>query len=730
MKKFIAIFLSITLASPSFAEMMCQEGAGENGFQSCSFEQLSDPSTCAQQTDPLVAHTGVDQYVQVCDDSDLGGINGKSKAELKDTKDEYKRLCKKKAKDYKRALMGNLLKKGKLGQLVQVLFKKKRFKTSSKDVMDKKVSLDSKQFEGKSEQEVENLILEELQKKYQEKKGQGDLKALAKEAAQSPAYKLGFHEIETVPVNVIANLDSKKACQVTVSELPENNPPKMVECAFCVEKNISSSFTNDCSYMVNSKYPESSSHKLMGVKKKTDFCNHEMAGEENDLSEVETMVDRICDIAKKGMKPEFTIETSRNQYKDKTPQLAAKRGEFIQNYIRNELMNGVKADGQKRCVLDESPEWLEEDQFNSAVKVTHPHYEWGNKKDLPRDYQGAKEGDYGPSPYATGDADQKREIENLKSTLAYEKGEIQKKLDLASSEKKKFIDENKGLLAKRDGKKGLSEEFRNEKKDILKMKQINPDVLAREKKIQDIVQMVGELDAKYNKNLQYANDLDQQIAGYQKRLKTIDAENQSKVSLLGQFYADKNQLGDAIDRKAWDDKLFNSFKMVRISGKAVEDHVLGIDPRYLTPAVKIALNALVEVENFTCVVEPIETKRTTFKGMLKGSLRVVTALASPVVALGGIAATTVAMPVTFLGSFFCEGCGDPGNIPPVLRFANPRALNLSKSSRREFGRDMKDAWSAYVNWGGLLEAKTGKDVKYFKNETEEVYEEQQERKSR
>jgi hypothetical protein len=169
--------------------------------------------------------------------------------------------------------------------------------------------------------------------------------------------------------------------------------------------------------------------------------------------------------------------------------------------------------------------------------------------------------------------------------------------------------------------------------------------------------------------------------------------------------------------------------MVRISGKAVEDHEFGIDPRYLTPAVKIALNAMVEVENFTCVVEPIETKRTTLKGMLKGSLRVVTALASPVVALGGIAAATVAMPVTFLGSFLCEGCGDPGNIPPILRFGNPRALNLSKSSRREFSRDVKDGWDAYINWGGLLKAKTGKDVKYYENDTQEVYDEQQERKS-
>jgi hypothetical protein len=213
---------------------------------------------------------------------------------------------------------------------------------------------------------------------------------------------------------------------------------------------------------------------------------------------------------------------------------------------------------------------------------------------------------------------------------------------------------------------------------------------------------------------------------YQKRLSTIDQENQRKLSLLGEYYAEKNSKGEEeIDRKGWDEKLFNSFKMVRLHGKAVEDHPMGGNPKDLPPAVNIALNAMASVDNFTCVVEPIKTHRTNLKGVLKGGLKVITAIASPVVAVTAGAVATAAMPFTWMGSFLCSGCGEPGNVPPALRFANPRYLSFKPSAMKQFGREMGNAWDAYINWGGLL--KTSRNKTYFENETQDVYEEQQER---
>ena len=224
------------------------------------------------------------------------------------------------------------------------------------------------------------------------------------------------------------------------------------------------------------------------------------------------------------------------------------------------------------------------------------------------------------------------------------------------------------------------------------------------------------------------SDLDQQIVSYESRLKVIDGQNKAKIELLTKYYQEKNTVGDAgLDHKQWDDRLFNDFKMVRITGKAVEDDTYDGESKNLPPAVKIALNAMAEVEQFTCVVEPIRTSKNNIKGVLKGGLKVVTAIASPVVALSAIGVAAVAAPVTGLLSFFCEGCGKPGNIPPVLRFANPRLLSFKKSARKAFKRDLKAAWKSYINWGGLLKTKYDKD--YFDNETEEVYEDQQERKN-
>jgi hypothetical protein len=718
--QFVFFLFSFLILNHASAEMVCGEDNQSGEFQTCSIQQSQDPAQCETPKDSIIESTGVENKTSSCDNDIVGGLSKKSSKEKDEIKEEYKKQCKAKAKAYKKALMGNLLKKGKVGQLVQVLFKKKKYKAQTDAAFRIDSTIDANNFESMSDQEIEKQLLDELQKEFvkQQKEAGGDgslnLKELALEASKSPQFTKGFHEIESVPLEVYAKTEGDKFCSIEVENYPDQKEFKAEKCEFCVEKNISSSFTNDCSYMVNSQYSEEKAKKLLGFKNKNDYCNNSMEGEENNLSEVETMIDRICQIAQSGSRPEFTIETSRNLYNDKTPKLAAKRGEFIQKYIREELMNGKDSSGHKRCDLgEEIPDWLQENEFKEAVKVTHPFYE------------GAKEGDYGPSPYASGE-DQKKELDKFKKTLAHEKAQIQNKLTQALAQKTELTDQNKKFKEKRNGPKSLSAEYRTLSTDLEKSKELNPQIFEKRDRIQAILQQVDDLDSKVNQNKQLLSDLSEQIADYQKRLSTIDQENQKKVTLLNEYYAEKNSKGEeGIDRKAWDEKLFNGFKMVRLHGKAVEDHPMGGNPKDLPPAVNIALNAMASVDNFTCVVEPISTHRTSVKGVLKGGLKVITAIASPVVAVTAGAVATAAMPFTWMGSFLCSGCGEPGNVPPALRFANPRYLSFKSGARRQFAREMGDAWDAYINWGGLL--KTSRNKTYFENETQDVYEEQQER---
>ncbi len=166
--------------------------------------------------------------------------------------------------------------------------------------------------------------------------------------------------------------------------------------------------------------------------------------------------------------------------------------------------------------------------------------------------------------------------------------------------------------------------------------------------------------------------------------------------------------------------------MVRISGKAVEDPIIpGVDPKYMTPSVNIALNALVDVDNFTCVVEPVTTTKVTVGGVLKFPLKVAMVLTTPVIAVGATVGSIAVAPITTVGSFLCEGCGNPGNIPPVLRIGNVRTLDLSRGSRAAAWADVKSAFHAYTSWGGLLDV----DADKYSTEwsTEQVWQEEQER---
>ena len=699
--------LGLLLLAPTLArsEVVCLD---ETGYQQCFDMPTEDPQTCHEQPNPIIEKAGISKEPFVCSNQQLLGSDSD---DVEDAKKAYTKQCKKKAKAYKKALMKNLFNKGKVGQWVQALFKKKKFKTKVTKEGNKspkvKAAIDPSLLEGKTEKEIEEIILAEIEKAS----GVSGLKEKALLAQSRPEFQKGFHEEESVPLNVMVKTDRGQSCKVEADTLPPLKDEAPKKCEFCIEKNITSSFTNDCSYMVNQKMTEADALKLVGAKKTTDYCNHNMDGIENDLSEVENVTNQICDMAKSGMKPDFKIETSRNLYKDKTVDLAKKRGEFIQKYIRQNLMD------PKKCDLGgETPDWLEDEhEFNKAVHVTHPQYE------------GAAEGDYGPSPYASNKSEQESNIKNLELTLSKEKAELVEKQAMTIKEMKDAEDE---VSKTRKEIAQLKIDYETKRMSLAKIKQLDESVLNMKDELENISYLIQDKQSKINHLLQKVSDSQTRSQGYSSRLKSVDQINAQKVTLLKDFYAEKN--GEKLPARSteeWDKLLFNDFKMVRISGKAVEDSIIpGVDPKYITPAVKIALNALVDVNNFTCVVEPISTTKVTIGGVLKFPVKVAMVLTTPVVAAAGIAGTIAVSPLTTGVSFLCEGCGEPGNIPPVLRIGNVRSLDLSKSSRREAWDATKGAFKAYTSWGGLLDV--DKDKYETEWSTQEIWEAEQERLSR
>lgn len=687
------------------AEVICD---GEGEYQQCQNVSDEDPLSCNVEENEIVAHTGADTVPMICDDQDILGARKTNKG-IDDAKKEYTKQCKKKAKAYKKALLKQLFNKGKVGQWVQALFKKKKYKAgvqqeNKKSPQNYKINMDDEFLSNKTPEEIEDHILTELEKAS----GLKDLKARALLAKEKPAFKLGYHESESVPLNVMVQTEKRDACHIEVGNLVDPKDAPLKTCEFCVEKNITGSFTNDCSYMVNKNLSENDAKKIVGARKTKDYCNHNMNGVENDLSEIENMSKQLCDIAKSGMKPEFKIETSRNLYQDKTVDLAKKRGEFIQKYIRKNLMDPAKCD-----LGEDAPDWLsDESEFNKAVSVTHPHYE------------GAAPGDYGPSPYATTPDDQAENIKNLETTLLKEKQDLQGKQVAAAQEKK---NSEAIILTLRADIADLIKDYNLLSNTLKNIKKIDPSVLQMKTQLEDISHRVQDKQSRIDQIRQKISDSESQFAGYTNQLKVVDSKNAEKIKLLGEFYSEKNgSLTPARSTQEWDNLLFNSFKMVRISGKAVDESILpGVDPQYITPAVNIALNALVEVENFTCVVEPIETTKVTLGAVLKFPLKVAMIITAPAVAAVGAAGTIAISPLTTGLSFLCRGCEDQGNIPPVLEVGNYRRLSLSKTSRSDAWDATKGAFKAYTSWGGLLDVNKEKNNHVWS--TQEVWEAEQER---
>ncbi len=690
----LSIFVFFSITQTSKAEVFCSEESSD-GFSKChqvnSISEATNPcpnDNKEAEDNQILSHEGISEHTPVtCNDDDLfKGLQKEDQPSRNELIKDYTKQCKKKAKKYKKAVFKKMMKEFKLGQAFQALFKKKKkiYNTKTGNGRRQRVSADlsPEEMENMSQEELNGYIMDKLNEKVP-----GLKDAVSKAKSETNQLSPGFHESETIPMNIVVQKNGRQACTVNVENAPEKEPYSVKPCEFCKGKDVKNSFVDDCSYMTSNGFSESEALKVVESNKnnRKDYCQPAMEGKNTDMGQINSMAKELCDIAKKGLVPDFDIETTRNLYNDKTENLAAKRGEFIQKYLKKKV--------QKDCQLEESPEWLEDsEEFASRIRVKHPEYEGRSNK-----------GDYGPDPYASEDK-QASEIENLAKTMIKEKESLIGKRDQKQKEmnsmkdQKKLVEADIAQLKKKYD--DLQKELQGET-EIGKINMIYQDLSVITNGIHDLHNNMDSLDQKINDNLQEVQGLGERINKYS------ETRIQRKQEMLKAFYADKKSNPNH-DKQEWDKKLFNEFKMVRISGKAVEDHGVPSIDEGLSPELSVALNALVKLDQFTCEMEPISTHKTKVSGALKVLGKVGLAIASPVVVGVGIGASVAASPFTTTASLFCQGCGKPGKtMPRWMMFGNPRALDLRKGWPKRLKKDIGDGVDAYFNLGGLLKIKKG-----------------------
>jgi hypothetical protein len=202
--------------------------------------------------------------------------------------------------------------------------------------------------------------------------------------------------------------------------------------------------------------------------------------------------------------------------------------------------------------------------------------------------------------------------------------------------------------------------------------------------------------------------LEQKLVVSNYRLASFATKTIEKKKLLQEFYAS----GPNRNRSEWDEKLFNSFKMARITASSPAAEDVYIEPiEQFDPEIAVMLKEMMALRTYTCNLQPIQTKKARLEGILKFPLKVATILTLPVVAVGAGAGVLALTPVNTAIGVFCRGCSEPGGtLPRFFAIGDLTQLNLSKSSRKSAWRATKGFISSYVNWGGALKVKGRREI--------------------
>ena len=614
-----------------------------------------------------------------------------TKKEIRKVRKSLKKQCRKKAKEYKRALIKHLMKNKKYMKAFKVLMKrKKRRLVADSTDSDHTLKLDPEV------EDAEQFIMSELEKAVP-----GLSKTVETLQSEDPRFQQGFHVNESVPFNIVMEEDYGGLCEFTATDLPSPKRPEAKDCKYCSGKDIRDSFVNDCSYMVSKDFPNDDAKKLLGIKNNTkDYCQKDMDEKEHqsDMSKVDELADELCGIAKDGKIPDFKIETSRNLYPDKTPDLAHKRGDFIQRYLHKQV--------SEKCKVENPPAWLSSfDEFTKKIQLGHPHYEGAKKA-----------GDYGPDPLASTEQQQQKEIDNLKITLEKEKEKIDKQILEKDELIKTYKKENKLFEAELSKIRKTYKKQQDKLADIEDIQEAQNIYSSDEaSSIKNLALNSEQLYAKLYENREKINILVEERKGLIARGRKYDDGGESSISknvaLLQKYYNEINSGEfDSAKRKDWDEKLFNQFKMVRITGSAKVETDSLKDEFNFSPKLDIAINLALSESQFTCYVDPHTTHKLKASAYLKGIALVGT---GGITTALGLATGAVALIPTVLNSFFSLVCWKncEGKTAAMRRYrAVGNLVTSDKDDYKRVWRGTKKIFTKMATLNGRLKIGFGTDI--------------------
>lgn len=703
-KNFIIAFTVISISFNLQAEIFCPSDDLDS-LQVCS--EITEPQNktdCAaissvQNLDgqqQVFTHLQQNQML-ACSEDDIKKKYGEDYNKLKKS---FKKQCKKKAKQYKKALLEHLVKNRKYLKALKILFKRKKYTLDKeRDDVEVKIKSSLDELENKSSQELEAYLMDELEKEYPGLKSQA-MKLMDNDSR----FVDGFNVNENIPYRLILDEGSGDLCEMKLDDFPKRREITEPECRFCSGIDIKNSFVNDCSYMVGRGLSEKDVDKLLGIKESTrkNYCQKNMkeSQHQTDLSQINEIGDEICQMAKRGKEPDFNIQTSRNLYPDKTPQLAQKRGEFIRSYLYDYIV--------KTCVLEKGSTPIKSRKhFDEFVKVGHP------------DYEGAKSGDYGPDPLAKGENAQNQEVLKLRQTLTKEKEDLFKKIALKRKEietlKSNIKSYNSAVSNQR--KYYISQKRKLEKEtDLAEVRRIYSS--NEDNSIMNITENVSHLYESLEHAETRISILQKEIKGLELQVQNYEKDGvdliERKIKNLEAFYGEANS--NAMEpqrREFWDKKLFDEFKMVKITGGVKEQTETLRDKYNISPKLDIMLNIAAQSKSVSCIVEPHNTKGLKLRGALKGVGLVFMGGITLAAGIGtGAVVLAIGIPNTIMSLLCTKNCGQGSESWRKYRMIGDMTKLKSKNTRRRIKRGVKDAVVSMTTLGGRLSLSAGKDYRF------------------
>jgi len=472
--------------------------------------------------------------------------------------------CLKEASRYKKGLIKKMLKDGALGEALRVFLKrKKKFLTT--DSLSVNAQVDQ-EITNLSDAELRDLVLENLK----EKVSQSNL----------PKYDLIF------PIEISVENNEGKICKLDMKAPPVVDIKDPTDCKFCKTVDVMKNFVDDCAYFTSESLSEEQALSILGgsMENKNVFC-HNKNVTPTDLSSINSFGDQICEVLESGDElPQLEILSTRNLYRDKTVDLAIKRGDFIKKYLYQYLTVNKGNCG----IENEIPEVLTsysafEKKFQSSPLFV---------------YEGNKTGDYGPNPYA-------------------KPSEYETEVRRYSDHLEKFISLNTKLMSsyQNDIKKiqsetnSLKSEFEELEERYNQIKDNEQNVQRAQSFASGIASEMLQINNTISLNYQKMSNLVKKLKSTQTKLLNLSHEKSPKVELLTQFYLDPVK-----NKRTWDEKIFNELKMAKISFTPVVKTEVDEVIEVFDPEVRKYLKALLSMDAFACKVKEVRSlkKSKTF----------------------------------------------------------------------------------------------------------------------